>query len=91
MGFFGPPNIKKMEAKGDVEGLIKALKFDAPQNEGYDIRRRATQALIKIGEPSVKSLIQALKIRRRHVREQVAQALGTIGDVRAVESLIQAY
>ena len=25
MGLFGPPNVEKMKARGDVKGLIKAL------------------------------------------------------------------
>jgi hypothetical protein len=27
MGLFGPPDVEKMKAKGDVKGLIKALGY----------------------------------------------------------------
>ena len=89
MGFFGPPNIKKLESKGDIEGLIKALKFEASGQEAYDIRDQAAGALIRLGEPSVKFLIEALKNRNRYAREQAALALGKIRDARAVEPLLQ--
>ena len=41
-------------------------------------------------EPTVESLIQALNDKDRDVRMKAAQALGNIGDPRAVEPLIQA-
>ena len=28
MPLFGPPNVKKLKAKGNVKGLIKALGYD---------------------------------------------------------------
>jgi HEAT repeat protein len=47
-------------------------------------------ALWKIGEPSVKALIKALKNGSITVRRQAATALGMIGDTHAVEPLIKA-
>jgi HEAT repeat protein len=61
MGLFGPPNIIKMEAKRDVEGLIKALRYRRDKKDEY-----------------------------RHVAQAAADALGYIGDVRAIEPLIVA-
>jgi len=87
MGFFGP-NIEKMEAKGDVKGLIKALRSDKHVKGGY--RREATGALIRIGAPAVEPLIQALKDKDPVIRFGAADALGGIGDKRAVEPLIEA-
>lgn len=49
---------------------------------------KAVEALVKIGEPAVKPLIKALK--DEFVRAEAAQALGKIGDARAVKPLIQA-
>jgi len=46
MGFFGPPNIEKMETKRDTEGLLKALK-----NEDLNVRGRAAIALGRIKDP----------------------------------------
>jgi hypothetical protein len=37
MPLFGPPNVKKMKAKGNIKGLIKALDF----NNDRVVRRAA--------------------------------------------------
>jgi len=87
MGFFGP-NIEKMEAKGDVKGLIRALRTDKYVKGGY--RREAAGALIRIGAPAVEPLIQALKDKDPVIRFGAADALGEIGDRRAVGPLIEA-
>jgi len=83
MGFF-KPNVKKMEAKKDVEGLIKALK-------DTHVRHYTAEALIKIKDAkAVEPLIQALKDEDYFVREAAARALGEIKDKRAVEPLLEA-
>lgn len=85
MGFFGPPNIEKMEAKGDVEGLIKALK-----DKDKVVRKEATIALGRVKDTrAVEPLIEAMKDKDYHVQRQAAQALGKIGDARALEPLIK--
>lgn len=59
MGLFGlgKPNIKKMKAKRDVEGLIKALS-----GQGWDIHNEAAEALGDIKNPrAIEPLIQALR------------------------------
>ena len=28
MGLFGPPNVEKLKAKSDIDGLIKALAYE---------------------------------------------------------------
>jgi len=43
MGIFGKPNIGKMKEKGDVKGLIKALR---DKNSG--VRKKVKAALNKI-------------------------------------------
>ena len=45
---------------------------------------------MKIGEPAVEPLIEALKDKDQDVRWEAALALGNIGDERAVEPLIEA-
>lgn len=56
MGFF-KPNIKKMKAKGDVEGLIEALK-----HKDWRVQWDAAEALGEVGDArAVEPLIQALK------------------------------
>jgi DNA repair photolyase len=69
-----------MKNKRDVNGLIKALKYDDP-NVRYD----AAKALGRLGDPrAVEPLISAL----RDVCKSAAEALGKIGDSRAIEPLI---
>jgi HEAT repeat protein len=46
------------------------------------------EALLAIGKPAVEPLIEALKLKSEKRREVAADALGAIGDARAVEPLI---
>ncbi len=93
MSLFGPPNIEKMKARGDVQGLIKALGY---KTRGVDfqteskIRHAAAGALVEIGAPAVEPLLVALRNEDMAVRYRAAYALGDIGDRRAVEPLIAA-
>ncbi|GAH57844.1 unnamed protein product [marine sediment metagenome] len=62
--------VEKMEAKGDVKGLIKALK-----HKDQDIRQRAVEALGKIGDArAVESLVQVLRDKNGLVRWAAAAA-----------------
>jgi hypothetical protein len=86
MALFGPPNVEKMKAKRDVEGLIKALGY---QKDG-SVRMLAAGALGQMRDPrAVQPLIAALKDSDRHVPETAAEALVKIGTP-AVEPLIVA-
>ena len=57
MPLFGPPNVEKMEAKGDVEGLIKALEY----RKDATVRKSAARALVRIdhGAEAIQALLQA--------------------------------
>jgi len=92
MGLFGPPNINKMEAKRDVEGLIKALRYRRDKKDEYrHVAQAAAEALGKIGDVrAIEPLIAALKDIDSSVCEAAAKSLGKIGDVRAIEPLIAA-
>jgi len=83
----GPPNVKEMEEKSNVEGLIKALS-----NTKYaDVRWQAANALGKIGDKrAVEPLIDAFADSPEDVRKSAVDALGQIGDERAVNALIAA-
>lgn len=59
----GRPDIEKMERDRDVEGLIKAL-----EHEHVTVRFGAVAALVRIGEPAIEPLIQALKDENRYDR-----------------------
>jgi len=76
---------KKLKAKKDVKGFIKALDIYYP-----GVEERAAEALREIGEPAVEPLIKALGDSDEYVRKKAAEALGKIGDARAVKPLIKA-
>ena len=87
MPLFGPPNVKKLMAKGNVEGLIKALDYEKDPS----VRAVAAIALGQIGGArAAEPLIAALKDKDNMVRWSAAEALGEIGDTRAVAPLITA-
>lgn len=69
-----------------IEELIKAC------GEGNGLaQQEARIALEKIGEAAVEPIIQALlESRNQAIRWRAAEALGHIGDTRAIEPLIQA-
>ena len=67
-----------------VASLIKALG-----SKDEAARKKARESLIGIGSPAVERLVQALKSSEWNVRMNAALALGKIGDVRAVEPLLQ--
>ncbi len=81
----GKPNLEKMKAKKDIEGLIKTLKY-----KDRSIRWKTIEILGELGENlAIEPLIQALKDEYDLVRFKAAETLGKIGDVRAVEPLTQ--
>jgi len=128
MPLFGSPNIDKLEAKRDVNGLIKALAYrsdgDTPGDpvpgaaavreaaaraldrladprgaaplvaalgDAYPaVRRAAGAALTAIGAPALDPLIAALRHRESSVHDAAARLLGDLGDPRAVAPLIDA-
>lgn len=82
-GLFRPPNVEELEAKRDVQGLIKSLSYQKRDN----VRQAAAEALGKIGVPAVEPLIAALK--DRNMQKATTEALRKIGTP-AVEPLIAA-
>lgn len=71
-----------------VKPLITGLVFE----EDGKVRSAILVALIKIGNPAVEQLIYALEYKNNPsvVRQDAAEALGVIGDPRAVDPLIVA-
>jgi FOG: HEAT repeat len=85
MAIFGPPDPAKLEASGDVSGLIKALGYE----KDAGIRAAAARSLGRIGDSrAVEPLIAVLGDARKEVRRAAVQALSLIGNPRAVEPLI---
>jgi HEAT repeat protein len=46
MPLFGPPNVAKLKAQGDVPGLVKALDYDSD----WVVRWSAAEALDQIAD-----------------------------------------
>lgn len=105
MSFLGlfTPNVAKLDADGNLKGLLRALRYKDPS-----IRRDAAIALlshedknhfhvdtidtlVRLGDQSaVEALLIALKQRDPSVREHAARALGEIGDAKAIRALLVA-
>jgi HEAT repeat protein len=85
MGLFGPPNIEKMQAKRDFQGLEQALVYQKDKA----VRFSAAEALGSLGDSrSVEPLIEALNDCDQEVCQAAATALGRIGGSHAASLLI---
>jgi HEAT repeat protein len=83
---FGPPDVRKLEAKGDVRGLVKALGYEKEAK----VREAAAWALGDVRDPrAVEPLVAALKDSDYGVGHAAAKALVKIGAL-AVEPLVGA-
>jgi HEAT repeat protein/3',5'-cyclic AMP phosphodiesterase CpdA len=69
-----------------IPELVKALN-----DEDSDVRRRAAEALGKIGsDAAIEELVKALNDEDSDVRRRAAEALGKIGSDAAIEELVKA-
>lgn len=71
--------------RGDIEVLIAQLG-----NSNGLIRQQARIGLIKMGEPAVDALIDALNYRNGPTRWEAAKALSQIGSPKAAQALVKA-
>jgi HEAT repeat protein len=70
---------------------VVPLLVQALQDEAWEVRKAACEALGEIGDPqAIPHLAQALKDEAWEVREAACEALGAIGDPQAIPHLIQA-
>jgi HEAT repeat protein len=70
----------------ELESLVDMLA----SKDGM-VREKAREVLVSMGKPAVSSLTQALKHSGQdQVRWEAAKALGSIGDTRAIPSLVTA-
>src|SRR5450830_1423295 len=83
---FRRPDVAKLKSRGDIRGLIGALRHDM----GPHFSNPASDALVGIGEPAVLPLCRALRSRNGDSRARAADVLGRIGDPRAIEPLARA-
>jgi len=86
MALFGPPDIPQLEAKRDIQGLIKALGY-----KDAEIRNAAVEALTPMRDPTAAEAIVALLTdESARVRRSAIAALSTRGGLRVVEPLVNA-
>ena len=78
-----PPSSRERNITGQIERYI-----DLISNEQYSVRVAATKELCGLGAEAVPVLLRALLEGLWYTRECAAQALGCIGDLRAIEPLI---
>ncbi len=88
---FGPPNIEKLKAKGDINGLIKALGYE----KDADIRQAAAQALREVDRTQLylqakEPFIDALKDEDWRIRHIAVQVLAELGEPDTLEPLVEA-
>lgn len=89
MNLFGPPDVEKMKARRDVQGLIKALGYQKGESwDAKNIRQGAARTLGELGDlRAVGPLSAALGDSDFLVRMFAAESLGKIGDTRAAQAL----
>ncbi len=86
MSLFGPPNVEKLKAKGNIKGLIKALDYQ----KDLDVRKAAAKALGQLGNKQAReALVSVLNDSERLVRIAAISALGQTGNWREIEPLIK--
>jgi HEAT repeat protein len=86
MPLFGPPNVAQLEAKRDVQGLIKALQY-----RDSAVRIAAAEALAPIKDGlAVEPLVATLADEDPGVRRACIRALAARGGLRVVEPLVGA-
>jgi hypothetical protein len=73
MPFFGPPDIKKLEAKRDVNGLMRALGY-----KDSSVGRSAARALGRIGA-APEPLVGRLADENEHAARNAEEALVALG------------
>jgi len=75
-GRMGAPDVAKLQAEGNVEGLIQALGHE----EDATIHRAAEEALLEIGARAVAPLLRALRKAHRDLRPAISAALEKMGE-----------
>lgn len=87
MGWFGGPDVRALAARGDVRGLIRALR-----HRDTSVRRTAADALGTVGDPGAVEALAAAAVGDPEwtVRHSAVSAMRSVGDARAVPALVQA-
>ena len=85
MGFLGPPNVERLEAKRDVSRLIQALNCKKDDK----VRASAARALGRIGSTEAVEPLIASSRGDDETARAATRALGQIRDPRAIEPLVR--
>ncbi len=99
MFLFGPPNIEKLTAKRDIDGLTRAMRHKdrslrakaahalmALLNDGESsVRNSAQEALETLGKAATDYVIPAFLKTKGELNENARQLLFKIGDARAMD------
>jgi HEAT repeat protein len=86
VGLFGPPDVAKLKAKGDVKGLAQALGYKVGSEKDRHVRRAAAEALGTLGAGAAGALVEALG-RETDVEDALIDSLCSIG-APAVEPIL---
>lgn len=78
-----PPDIRALAERKDYHRLVLALR-----HRELEIQWQAAEALGEMGTEGLDYLLSALKSRNRDIRLGIIEALGMIGDVRAIPHLV---
>ena len=78
-----PPDIDALKDRKDVSGLIRVLS-----HRDLTTQWKASAALVELGPEHLDILIRSLKTRNKDIRLGVLEVLGSIGDHRAVPSIL---
>jgi HEAT repeat protein len=94
-----PPKVEKLRRKNDVDGLVRALRYQDPVRDrdgvvvdlGVEVRKLATEALAGIaGDAATGGLLRALDDPEESVRISAVRGLRERGDAGAAEQLTSA-
>ncbi len=88
MPLFGPPNVEKLKAKRDINGLLHALE----EKNSWLIPDNAKDALLELVEPGdLPALLKALQHKHPRVRSVAARCLGKTRQAEALLPLLRAF
>lgn len=88
---FGPPDVEKLKANGDISGLIHALEYAPDGSKCHsDLRREAARALGETGDArAIRPLVnRIMNDFEKEVRFAAAKALCEIKDEQVITTLI---
>lgn len=74
MGLFGPPNVEKLEARGDLDGLIRAAG-----NRDPAVQEQALEALARSGAEAIETLEGRLRDPYAFQRQGALELLERLG------------